>query len=375
MASKVFQSASPAETRGICGFGRGRRALGRESPVSVQPVLVSVLVPMYNAARYLPELCESIRAQTYPHYEVLLGNDGSTDDTAAVAARYLADKRFELLGWEQNRGLNQAWAALLSRAKGQYWCSPGADDVLVPSFLERRVKMLQAHPGAGLLHGAVELIDESGRACPAAEPLLRMPAQLKAPRSIEVLLQHNVVKQPSALLRMSTTSRVLPLFGRSWVYAPDWFLWLLHAATGAELLWDEQVAVKYRMHAESLTSLPGKAAARHAEVALAPLCGLATGSGLSEAAAALWARWRKALYHRWLLRALTLRARGELKEEWLQQGAAAFYGVQTPRVSLWSEAIRHGPGALLTRRRERGATRAQRFPVAGLAQVNDPAFR
>ena len=49
--------------------------------MSQRPVLVSILVPAYNAARYLPELCRSIQAQTYPHYEVLIANDGSTDNT------------------------------------------------------------------------------------------------------------------------------------------------------------------------------------------------------------------------------------------------------------------------------------------------------
>ena len=59
--------------------------------------LVSILVPAYNAARYLPELCHSIRAQTYPHYEVLIGNDGSSDNPASVLAPFLQNSRFHLL--------------------------------------------------------------------------------------------------------------------------------------------------------------------------------------------------------------------------------------------------------------------------------------
>lgn len=343
--------------------------------MSPRPPLVSVLVPAYNAARYLAAACESVQAQSYPHFEVIIGNDGSTDGTAAVANRFLQDQRFRLSGWECNRGLNATWATLCSEAKGTYWCCPGADDVLHPFFLERRVKMMQAHPGAVILHGPAELIDEAGQRCAEPLPLPAMPPQVQTPRSLAMLLQHNIIKQPSALVRMSFTRQVLPLFCRNWVYAPDWFLWLLHAATGAELLWDGEAAVKYRVHAESLTSLPSKAAARHAEVALAPLCGLAAGARLSKAAAGLWTRWRKPLYQRWLLRALTLRAKGQLAGEWLQQGTAAFYGDERLRVSLWTEALKHGAGALLTRLRERQAARRQRFPVAGIAQVNDPVFR
>jgi glycosyltransferase involved in cell wall biosynthesis len=343
--------------------------------MSQRPVPVSILVPAYNAARYLPELCRSIQAQTYPHYEVLIANDGSTDNTVSVLAPFLRDQRFQLLGWEENRGLNQTWAVLCSRAKGDYWCCPGADDVLYPTFVENRVNILQANPHAGLVHGPAELIDESGGPCRSLPQLPALPAQLQPPRSISVLLQHNVIRQPSALVRMDLTRQVLPFFSGNWVYAPDWFFWILHAATGCDLLWDAPIQLKYRIHSESLTLLPAKAAARHAEVALVPLCALAAAAPLSPFARELWALWRKTLYHRWLLRALTLRARGELKREWLEQGAAAFYDNKKPRVSLWFEAAKHGAGACASRSRERTASRSQRFPVAGIAQVNDPVFR
>ena len=124
--------------------------------------LVSILVPAYNAGRYLQELCRSIQAQTYPHYEVLVGNDGSTDDTAAVVAPFLKDDRFRLLSWAPNRGLNRGWGLLCSAMRGDYWCSPGADDIYEPRFLESRVEALQANPQAFLVHGLPELIDEHG---------------------------------------------------------------------------------------------------------------------------------------------------------------------------------------------------------------------
>jgi glycosyltransferase involved in cell wall biosynthesis len=343
--------------------------------MSLRPALVSILVPAYNAARYLPEFCRSLQAQTYPHYEVIFANDGSTDDTASLLAPFLADERFHGLAWQQNRGLNQAWAVLCSRARGDYWCCPGADDVLYPTFLERRVGIMQANPQAVLVHGPAEVIDEAGRPSPEASPLPAMPAQVSAPRAMALLLQHNVIKQPTALVRTDLTRQVLPFFSGNWVYAPDWFFWLLHAATGFDLLWDIQTHVKYRVHAASLSLAPGKAAARHAEVALAPLCALAAAARYSGSAAERWAQWREPLYHRWLFRALALRARGELSDEWLQQGAAAFYDNRRAGVSLWSEVAKHGAGALITRRRESKASRSQRFQVAGLALVDDPMFR
>lgn len=343
--------------------------------MSQRPVPVSILVPAYNAARYLPELCRSIQAQTYPQYEVLIANDGSTDNTLSALAPFLQDQRFQLLGWEQNRGAHQAWTILCSAARGEYWCAPGADDVLYPSFLERRLETMESNPQAWLVHGPPELVDGSGGPVARALAPAGLPPRLTPPRSLKMLLQHNLVNTPSVLVRSSVTRQVLPFLHWNWGYTNDWFSWILHAATVYDVLWDAQPQNKYRIHSQSLTEVPSKTALRHAEVTLAPLCALASAARFSGLAAELWGQWRKTLYHRWLLRAFTLRAQGELKPEWLQQGAAAFYDNKRSRVSLWSEAIRHGPGALVTRQRERRATRSQRFSVAGIAQVNDPVFR
>ena len=343
--------------------------------MSQRSVLVSILVPAYNAARYLPELCRSIQAQTYPHYEVLIGNDGSQDDTVSSLAPFVQDERFQLLSWEQNRGAHQAWTILCSAAKGEYWCAPGADDVLYPSFLERRLEVMESNPQACLVHGPPELIDESGGPAKGALAPASMPLRISPLRSLRVFLQHNVINTPSVLVRSSVTRQVLPFSHWNWGYTNDWFSWILHAATVYDVLWDGQTQNKYRIHSQSLTENPARAALRHAEVALAPLCALACAARFSGMAAELWGQWRKTLYHRWLLRALTLRAQGELKPEWLQQGAAAFYDNKRSHVSLWLEATKHGPGAVATRLLEQRASHSQRFPVAGLAQVNDPVFR
>jgi glycosyltransferase involved in cell wall biosynthesis len=333
------------------------------------------VVPAYNAARFLPGLCQSIQAQTYPHYEVLIGSDGSTDDTATVLAPFLRDSRFQLLAWQPNRGLSRGMAILCGAMRGEYWCGTGADDLFHPTFLEKRVEVMEANPQAFLVHGPPEAIDEAGRPSPDGPRLLPLPPQLAPPRGLEVLLQHNVVNAPSSLARSSVTRQVMPFFHGEWTYAPDWFFWILHAATGFDLVWDARPLTQYRVHPESLTLSPSRAAARFAEVALIPLCALAAGTRFSAWAAVLWSRWRKALYHRWILRALKLRARGELKEDWLLPGAAAFHGNGESKGSLWWESVRHAPGALIARRGEQNTNRSLQFPVSGLAQINDPIFR
>ena len=120
----------------------------------------------------------------------------------------------------------------------------------------------------------------------------RLPTQLSSSRWLRVLLQHNVINTPSIMVRMEATRHVLPLLQTHWKYAQDWLLWILLAADGQDLLWDPEPLHQYRIHGESLSSVPDKAALRRAEIRLVPLCALSAASGFSAEAAALWKDWR-----------------------------------------------------------------------------------
>jgi len=344
--------------------------------MSSRNALVSLLVPTYNAARYLPEFCRSVQAQTYSEYEVLIGNDGSGDDPAAALAPFLTDTRFRLLQWKPNRGLNHAWATLCSVMKGDYWCSPGADDLYEPSFLEKRVESMEANPQAFLVHGLPQVIDETGAPTQRGPILLPdLPPQLIAPRPLDVLLEHDIINQPSALVRTRVTRSIFPFYQWNWEFSPDWFLWLLHAATGFDLLWDNRVLSKYRVHSASLSWTPQKDHVRHAEIRLVPLVALRTASQYSQWAAASWSRWGRILYWRWLRQAVALKARGGLKDEWTQLAAHAYYGARGKRVCLLGQLAKHGVGLVWADRMHRRAQKRQRFVVSGLAQIEDPVFR
>jgi glycosyltransferase involved in cell wall biosynthesis len=343
--------------------------------MSARTPLVSILVPAYNAARFLPGLCQSIQAQTYPYYEVLIGNDGSSDDTVSVMAPFLQDSRFQVLGWQPNRGLAAGMAVLYAAVRGEYWCATGADDLFCPTFLEKRLEMLEANPRAFLVHGQPELIDASGGPVQDRSRALDFPAQLKVPRSLEVLLEHDVINAPSVMGRSSVTRQVLPFFHWEWEYSPDWFFWILHAATGFDLLWDARPLSKYRVHSGSLSLTPEKDYLRRAEVRLMPLVALRTAAQFSHWAALAWSRWGRPLYWRWLRQAVALKARGRLREEWVQVAAHAYYGARGRRVSLWVELARHSVGLVVADIRHRRAQKRQSFIVSGLAEIEDPIFR
>ncbi len=342
---------------------------------------VTFIVPCYNAARYLPEFCESILAQTFRDFEVLIGNDGSTDDSLNVLRPFLTDPRFKLISWQPNRGMHAGLVFLLNAARGQYWCPPGTDDILHPTFLEKRLPKLASRPEAVLIHGASTWIDEHGqpyltditqRALP--ELARRLPESLPADRMLRILLQHDIVNWPSTLVRTDVTRSVLPYFSPRWVWAMDWMLWILLAATGFDFLWDAEPLIQWRVHSQSLSASPQRRSIRSIERKLVPLHTLRMASEFSLLAKAAWIEYRVPLYRWWLTTAVASRWRGQLKTRDLYLAAEAYRGALPRWVSLGGELAIHGLPALLQYSRERQALRRQLFPVSGLPFVNDPLF-
>ena len=343
---------------------------------------VSLIVPAYNAARYLKPFCESVLRQTYQDFEVLIGDDGSSDNTVAELQPFLRDPRFKLIRWQPNRGMHYGVLVLLDAARGRYWCPPGTDDILEPEFLARRVPRLASHPEAVLIHGPANWIDENDKpyvtnVTAEALPTLsrRFPEALPADRMLRILLQHNVLNWPSTLVRMDITRQVLPFFSPYWVHVMDWMMWILLAATGLDFLWDPEPMIKYRMHSHSLSGSSQKETIRNIERKLVLLCGLRAASAFSPLARKIWFEQRTALYRWWLATAASLLWKGGLKSCDHSFAAEAYRGALPASAGLWRDLAIHGFPALLQYRREKAANRRQLFQVSGLSLVDDPLFR
>ena len=369
------------EFAAVVGGGRTRGFLNAQSNSMSTPA-VSFIVPCYNASRYIPEFCESLLAQTFGDFEVLIGDDGSTDDSVKSVQPFLRDPRFKLISWKPNRGLHAGLVFLLNRARGQYWCPPGTDDILDPGFLEKRLPKLAARPEAVLIHGAANWIDEHGKPClndstQRALPELgrRLPEALPADRMLRILLQHNVLIWPSTLIRLDISRSVLPYFSPHWVSVMDWMLWILLAATGYDFLWDAEPLIRYRTHSQSVSSSPQKEAIRKIERKLMLLHALRTAGEFSLLAKGIWIEHRIALYRWWLTTAVASRWRGGLTSRDLSLAAEAYRGALPRSVSLWRELVPHGFPTLLQYWRERKALRHQLFRVSGLPFINDPLFQ
>lgn len=126
---------------------------------------VSVCMPTYNYARYLPEAIESVLAQDFADFELLIIDDCSTDDTRAVVSRYCAtDERVVFSVNEKNVGMVENWNLCLERARGGYVKFLFGDDALAGrDALGRMVAALDADPGISLVGSPRNIIDDDSR--------------------------------------------------------------------------------------------------------------------------------------------------------------------------------------------------------------------
>lgn len=130
----------------------------RKTPV------VSVIMGIYNCADTLPDAIESVLNQTFQDFELILCNDGSTDDTLEVAQRYAVQypEQIVLLQNEKNMGLNFTLNHCLQAAKGKYIARMDGDDLSLPDRFQVETDYLDQHPEYALVSANLAVFDDDG---------------------------------------------------------------------------------------------------------------------------------------------------------------------------------------------------------------------
>lgn len=124
---------------------------------------VSVLIPSYNLAPFIGEAIESVLAQTFTDWHLIIEDDGSTDDSVNVITAYMdRDSRITLIAKADNQGQNETTNNLCRVAQGDYICLLAADDVFAPDKLALQVEYLDAHPECSIAFGQPQFIGERG---------------------------------------------------------------------------------------------------------------------------------------------------------------------------------------------------------------------
>jgi glycosyltransferase involved in cell wall biosynthesis len=205
---------------------------------------VSVLMPVYNPGRFLVEALDSVLAQSYSAFELVLVDDASSDGSFEQLEAYAArDSRVRVFRQPENLGIvaarNRAFRE--ARADSRYFAILDSDDVALPDRLERQVAFLEAHPDHALVGGHTLIIDEQSRAL----GIRRYPityAQICA-----VLTRYNPIAQPAVMLRRSMLETV-GQYSEEFPRCQDYELWLRIAARYPIANLDRPV-IRYRVSA------------------------------------------------------------------------------------------------------------------------------
>ncbi len=202
---------------------------------------VSVIIPAFNRADVLGRAIDSVLAQTYPDFELIVVDDGSTDRTAEVVQTF-ADPRIRYIP-QANAGVAAARNTGLAEARGRFVAFLDSDDRFLPHKLAVQVAVLEASPEVGLVAGGYRVVSASG------EPLIERHPWHAWPRlDVQTWLYACPVTVHSVLVRREWLARAggfdLSLNGQ----AEDWDLWLRLAYAGCLMAWTPEVVCVYHLH-------------------------------------------------------------------------------------------------------------------------------
>jgi glycosyltransferase involved in cell wall biosynthesis len=199
---------------------------------------VSIVMATKNYARFLPEAIESVRAQTFADWELVVIDDGSTDDTPAIVSHYLTDARIRYFRSDR-LGQTRAKNLGIRMSRAQLIAFLDADDVWLPSKLEKQLALFRASPETGVVFCRRSLIDDAGNPLP--------PRPTSTPcrgRVLDQLFVQNFICFSSTIMRREILSHI-GLLDPQLDLAIDYDLWLRAAKHYTFDFVDEQL-VKYR---------------------------------------------------------------------------------------------------------------------------------
>jgi glycosyltransferase involved in cell wall biosynthesis len=215
--------------------------------------LVSVIMPAYNEARTISESMDSVLAQTFGDWELIVVDDGSIDDTRVIVDRYAArDKRIRCIG-QKNKGPAAARNTGLRQAAGEYIAFADADDLWVSDKLEKQLKALRSHQRL-VSYSSAEYF--YGKAAPQSRKVIMFadePPKTRKEFLRSLLCGSKKLAVTSSVMFPRDALARTGMFDEDLVNAEDWDLWI-RMAEEYDFQPFQEPLFKRRKHAQSLTS-------------------------------------------------------------------------------------------------------------------------
>lgn len=220
---------------------------------------VSVVIPLFNGQQYIENCLRSVFSQRYEDYEVIVVDDGSSDDgpKKILALAKTHPEKVRLLRHEDrgNHGIAATRNLGIKNARGEFIAFLDQDDLWVSEKLQKQVAMLRCHPEAGLVYSKISFVDQDGGDCSAnsfpsaGKGIVGHPAYI-----FPAIIKENFIPSITVLARRECVQKV-GLFDDGLRHGfEDWILWSKMAYFYGFIFLD-QVLAKRRLHSGSFSSL------------------------------------------------------------------------------------------------------------------------
>ncbi|OCR01212.1 glycosyl transferase [Oscillatoriales cyanobacterium USR001] len=212
-------------------------------------VRVSVIIPTYNCDRYIVQAVESVINQSYKNWEIILIDDGSTDNTRQVLAPYLDLIQYI---YQENQGAAIARNHACKLAQGEFLAFLDSDDFFLPEKLEKQVACFDANPTLDLVQTGWLIVDKNGEGIYGVNPWHQAPKL-----DLETFVMYKCVR-PSAMMLRREWWKLLGGFDSRFPPTEDLDFSLRLALNGCKAVWLEEILTCYRQHDFNLMSSGSK---------------------------------------------------------------------------------------------------------------------
>lgn len=208
-------------------------------------MVISVITPTYNRARFLPAAVASVLSQTFGDFELIIMDDGSEDNTPDVLKPFLADRRVRYV-YQENQGQSHARNLALKQATGDFIAFLDSDDVWARDKLEKQLAVFRANSEVDIVHGDEATINEQGSVV-SLQNMRRYSGRIT-----RYLLADNSVSITTALVRRRCFDE-MGGFDTSVGVADDYELWLRFSARYC-YQYEPGIVASYRVMADQISS-------------------------------------------------------------------------------------------------------------------------
>jgi glycosyltransferase involved in cell wall biosynthesis len=206
--------------------------------------LVSIIMPAYNAEKYIGDSIESVIIQTYQNWELIIIDDGSKDSTLKIAKQY--ESRQIKVHARINMGQSAQLNFGISLAKGAYIAIAHADDINLPARMEKQVAFLQINPTTAICGTFAYFFDEK-------EILVHKQYPTNSDNCFLALFDSNPLVHPAVMMRKSAIQNLPYIYAEELNAAEDYDLWV-RMSTSFKIDNVAEPLLKYRLHAAQLSN-------------------------------------------------------------------------------------------------------------------------